>query len=166
MVIRHHCLTPMIRRILWREFVENVMIVASTIRAASAALALAAASLPAHAGAVYFRTPSDNIYCAYDDYDGTPHIRCDIMNYTPSIGGMPADCDLEWGDAFEITPSHGRGEVICHGDTVRSPDAMTLDYGKTLEQGGLSCKSERSGLTCRNRKGHGFFLSRAKQRVF
>ena len=135
-------------------------------RAVSAVLASVMMAAAAHGDTVSFRSPSDNIHCAYDDYDGTPYIRCDIMNYTPTIGGRPADCDLEWGDAFEIGPGYARGEVICHGDTVRAPDALVLGYGKTFTQGGLTCNSEQSGLTCRNRKGHGFFLSRARQKVF
>ena len=130
------------------------------------AVAVLACVSPAHAETVNFRSPSDNIHCAYDDYDGTPYIRCDIANFTPTIRGRPADCDLDWGDAFEITPRARRGAVVCHGDTVRSPDAETLPYGQSFARGGLTCLSERSGLTCRNRAGHGFSLSRARQKVF
>jgi hypothetical protein len=137
----------------------------TTARLTAAALATAMMGAIAHADTVNLRTPSDNIHCAYDD-DGTSYIRCDIMNFTRTLGQGPADCDLEWGDAFEIGPGYMRGEVICHGDTVRAPDAIVLGYGKTFAQGGLSCVSEKSGLTCRNKAGHGFFLSRARQKVF
>ena len=47
-----------------------------------------------------------------------------------------------------------------------SPDAVAIPYNKVLSNGGISCVSATSGLTCTNGKGHGFFVSRAKQRVF
>lgn len=44
--------------------------------------------------------------------------------------------------------------------------ARMLGYGKTWSGGGLRCKSEFTGVTCRNRSGHGFFLSRERRRSF
>ena len=38
--------------------------------------------------------------------------------------------------------------------------ARVLAYGTTWAGGGLRCTSAETGLTCRNRSGHGFFLSR------
>ena len=43
---------------------------------------------------------------------------------------------------------------------------ITLGYGEVIEQAGLKCRSERKGLTCKNGRGHGFFLSKAKQELF
>ena len=40
------------------------------------------------------------------------------------------------------------------------------DYGVTGRFGGPVCHSSKKGLECRNEVGHGFFLSRSKQRVF
>jgi hypothetical protein len=45
-------------------------------------------------------------------------------------------------------------------------DVPTLGYGHTWKQGPLSCITRSSGLTCQNRDGHGFELSRERQRVF
>jgi hypothetical protein len=42
----------------------------------------------------------------------------------------------------------------------------TLGYGRTWKRGNLSCVSRSAGLTCQNREGHGFELSRERQRVF
>lgn len=120
----------------------------------------------ARAEDAYFRTPSKNIHCAYDDYDGTPYVRCDISNFTPTAAKRPADCDLEWGDSFAIGANDREGYTLCHGDTVISTEARTLDYGHNFKRGGITCASETSGLTCKNGKGHGFFISKAKQRVF
>ncbi len=119
----------------------------------------------ASAKEIYFRTPSENIYCAYMDFDGAPFIRCDIRDYTPSFK-HPADCELDYGSAFQITTRARRGEVLCAGDTVMFPDAEEVGYGDSFAEGGLSCDIEKTGVTCTNAKGHGFFLSKAKQKVF
>jgi hypothetical protein len=44
--------------------------------------------------------------------------------------------------------------------------ARVLAYGNSLAGGGISCRSEFTSLTCRNRSGHGFFLSRERWRSF
>jgi hypothetical protein len=42
-----------------------------------------------------------------------------------------------------------------------------LGYGRTIRFGRrIACTARRSGLTCRNRDGHGFFLSRERVRLF
>lgn len=119
----------------------------------------------AHAEDLYFRSPSGNIYCGYFSYDGQTAIRCDIRAFTPSYK-RPADCDLDYGGAFEITPNANRGSVLCYGDTVMSPDARVLAYGRSIDRGGMTCVSAQTGMTCTNAKGHGFSIARAKQKVF
>jgi hypothetical protein len=114
---------------------------------------------------IYFKTPSGNIHCAWYSLDQGPEVRCDIQNFTPSFK-QSADCELDYGYAFAVGTKSGKGEVLCAGDTVTSPDAKVLAYGKSFDKGGLSCISTTKGLTCKNGSGHGFSLSRAKQRVF
>jgi hypothetical protein len=43
-----------------------------------------------------------------------------------------------------------------------------LRYGRTIKWygGAIRCTSHRTGLTCRNLSGHGFFLSPGRQRIF
>ncbi|MFT3988261.1 DUF6636 domain-containing protein [Aestuariivirga sp.] len=113
-----------------------------------------------------FKSPSGNIFCSYFDYDGPPEVRCDILNSTRSFRKPPSDCDLEWGDSFAVSATAKRGEVVCHGDTVMTPDAAPLPYNRSFQQGGITCTSSMKGLACVNAKGHGFFVSRAKQQVF
>jgi len=113
-----------------------------------------------------FKTPSNNIYCWYDSLEGMPEVRCDIMSFKSTLGPRPADCDLDWGDAFAVTAQSTRGVAVCHGDTVKTPEAQSLPYGATWERKGISCSSEKTGLTCRNPAGHGFMLSKAKQKIF
>ncbi len=45
-------------------------------------------------------------------------------------------------------------------------DYPKLAYGHTLAWHGIRCSSAAAGLTCRNTSGHGFFLSRRRQRIF
>jgi hypothetical protein len=60
----------------------------------------------------------------------------------------------------------GRARTLCAGDTVVNRNAPVLDYGEKKKIGGFTCKSRTSGLRCRNKADHGFFLSRADIRKF
>jgi hypothetical protein len=115
-----------------------------------------------------FKMPSNNIYCIveppYENHPATD-LRCDIQKMAPTPK-PPKDCDLSWGDAFAIAQDGNLGSRICHGDTTKDDSLPVLAYGKEWAQGGYKCKSETSGLTCTNAKGHGFKLSRAVQQVF
>ncbi len=130
---------------------------------ALAANAFASASLASEF--ITFKSPTGNISCLYSD-EGEGYLRCDIREFNRSKASRPRDCDLEWGDAFEITRRSGKGEIACHGDTVFSDAAAALGYGESWTKGELSCQSAQKGFTCHNALGHGFFLSRREQRVF
>jgi hypothetical protein len=114
---------------------------------------------------VPFRAPSSNIHCLIVDMADWQGVRCDIAAYTPSFRKPPADCDLDWGGAFEVG-ARGRAVVACVGDTVRDPGAPVLGYGQQVDGPGITCTSLRSGMTCMNADGHGFTLSRALQELF
>lgn len=130
------------------------------------ALALALLATPALADEfIYFHTPSDNIHCLLmsGEFEG---VRCDILELTQSFPRRPVDCDLEWGDAFEVGPADRQGHVVCHGDTVINPDSMELGYGASATLGDFTCFSEKTGMTCQNARGHGFSISKARQKLF
>ena len=130
------------------------------------ALALALLATPALADEfIYFHTPSDNIHCLLmsGEFEG---VRCDMLELTQSFPRRPADCDLEWGDAFEVGPADRQGHVVCHGDTVINPDSMELGYGASATLGDFTCLSEKTGMTCQNARGHGFSISKARQKLF
>jgi hypothetical protein len=114
---------------------------------------------------LFFRSPSGNIHCliATGEYAVA---RCDMTSLTPSFTTPPPDCDLDWGGSFEVTLTARQGSLGCVGDTVADPSAVELGYGQTLSLGGFDCTSERSGMTCTNPAGHGFTLSKARQRLF
>lgn len=110
-----------------------------------------------------FSSPTGNIGCAIDkDY-----ARCDI---TDKSWDPPADpsCDLEYGDAIEVS-GDDEGRFVCHGDTTRGSKDV-LEYGDSLQatrSGVVFCSSAESGMRCENREtGHGFSISREAYDVF
>ena len=120
----------------------------------AAALALLVVPGVAAAAFVQFRSPSGRIGCAYFSGDGaTPTVPCDVLG---------AGNDIAWS----ITRSGYKGRRIRVTDTVLDPGSKVLAYGRTRRFGSLSCTSRETGMTCRNRRGHGFTVSRERQRVF
>ena len=130
----------------------------------SIGLLLLATAASAQSGPAGFQSPSKNIACAYFDYDKQNTLRCDIAEATVTAR-RPADCDLEWGKAFEMN-AKGAAARICYGDTVVDPRLPVLAYGEVWQRGGFTCTSEQTGVTCFNADRRGFSLSRAKQEVF
>jgi hypothetical protein len=108
-----------------------------------------------------FTTPSRNIGCAGD----ATSVRCDIRATRTKPPPKPRSCRFDWGNAFALR-QRGRPRRLCHSDTVLG-SSRVLRYGRTQRFGrGIRCTSRTSGLTCRNRDGHGFFLSRERVRLF
>ena len=62
--------------------------------------------------------------------------------------------------------SSKKGYRLCAGDTVLDPRRPIRGYGTTWRFRSVTCHIEQSGVTCRNAKRHGFFLSKARQRLF
>jgi hypothetical protein len=114
---------------------------------------LALTATPALARTRSFRTPSNNIYCLYMSNQGPgPWIRCDVRSLN-DVG-------------FRVDRKH-KGRKIHITDSVYNPRAKVVAYGKALKVGPFTCKSRTSGLTCRSRtSGHGFTISRQKQKTF
>jgi hypothetical protein len=131
-----------------------------------AALTLALTGSAAASVVVSFRTPSGNIGCTFASGLGPgPNLRCDIRSGLKSMPPRPRNCDLDWGFGYSMAPT-GRAQVVCAGDTALIPTSRVLRYGSSWSRGGFTCKSRVQGLRCRNRRGHGFFLSRARSYRF
>jgi hypothetical protein len=114
-----------------------------------------------------FRTPSNNIHCLASTVvaDGG-YLRCDLKIIEKSRLPTKEPCELESGDAFAVLANGKMGEVVCHGDTVIQEGSPVLQYGQVWRGLGFTCQSNQAGLTCSNAEKHGFFISRAAQRVF
>ncbi|MBB4366089.1 hypothetical protein GGD65_007158 [Bradyrhizobium sp. CIR18] len=111
-----------------------------------------------------FLTPSKNIACQFFTDNGQGVLRCDLMNIE-SRPHRPADCELDYGHAFEMSAKGAAGR-ICAGDTVMDASLPVLAYGEAWQRGGFTCRSEQTGLTCFNAMQRGFSLARAEQRLF
>lgn len=110
-----------------------------------------------------FVSPSGNIACVIDmDY-----VRCDIATMThQDFTDPPPDCDLDYGASFGIGAGDDKGSALCYGDTVFMPDLPVLDYDQAIDQGGIECLSQKTGLVCTNATGHGFEISKGRQTLF
>lgn len=114
---------------------------------------------------VGFQSPSGNIHCQFSEGEKNTVIRCDVMEMIVTAK-RPADCDLEWGRAFEVASNGKSGERICYGDTVMDKALPKLPYDQVWQRAGFTCKSEPSGITCFNAERHGFSVSRGTQTLF
>jgi hypothetical protein len=126
--------------------------------------ASAAAAVPAgNQGPHYFETPSHNIGCYLD----SKSVRCDIRERDWTPPPKPEYCikaGVDWGQGVAVA-AH-RASVVCAGDTTLGGPGL-LGYGHSARRGPIYCISARAGITCRNADtGHGFFLSRARYRLF
>lgn len=133
-------------------------------RLLTAVVVAAAFAAPASVGAASpaaFSTPSTNIGCVYF----APALRCDIRNGLSPKAPRPAGCPsyTDWGQGLTLGPKSAG--IVCAGDTALGAPNV-LGYGKTWHRGSITCTSRTTGLTCRNARGHGFFLSRESWRRF
>jgi uncharacterized protein DUF6636 len=113
--------------------------------------ALLCAAVPAIARDVVFRTPSKKIACrVYDPANQGPEIRCDLFFLNDRAVRMTR---------------RGKARLIHVTDTVGDPKAPVLAYGRTRRIGPFTCTSRTTGLSCHNRAGHGFTVSREHQSV-
>lgn len=120
---------------------------------------------PAAAEYVEFRSPTGNIQCGlYSDAQGAS-VRCDMSELTPSYTKRPAGCEFDWGSSFAVNDT-GAGILACVSDPASGPGAPILRYGDSVSVGGISCVSAKTGMTCTNGDGHGFSLSKARQKLY
>jgi hypothetical protein len=87
-------------------------------------------------------------------------VRCDIARSDWRIVKRPPGCEpgTDWGQGLTLGPRSRRGEVVCAGDSALGARRI-LPYGRSITAGSLRCTSRSTGMTCRNRLGHGFVLS-------
>jgi hypothetical protein len=120
-----------------------------------------------------FKTPSKNIVCGYAlDVHGLASMECGIKSglrppphRIHCLAGDPNDKRLSLRDLGRAAP------VRCAGDPGPllpqiEARARVLAYGAHIRIGGITCSFAITGLTCRNRSAHGFFLSRQSWRLF
>jgi len=122
------------------------------------------------------RSPSRNITCLFVPGSGGSRSRllCAIAHssYAATLQKRcmgPTGAGVDW-HGFDLTPL-AKGTITCTGGILYSPSTehpsyVTLPYGKSWRQGAFTCWSRVTGVTCRNRTGHGLFISRAAWRAW
>ncbi len=120
----------------------------------------------AHADVWTFETPSENIQCVVGEEPGASDLSCTIIERTGSPAlPRPSNCHSDWGHDFFMT-NQGAVRMLCQPLSRNRDGFDRADYGVTGRFGGFVCHSSEKGLECKNEVGHGFFLSRAVQKVF
>jgi hypothetical protein len=121
----------------------------------------------------FFKSPSGNIVCGYSYGASRANLGCIVQSgLKPQPRATRAGCSPPITVALRATGRPFVTDETCPGvDAPETPYvgigiAKVLPYGKTWSGGGLRCTSESTGLTCRNRDGRGFFLSRENWRSF
>jgi Family of unknown function (DUF6636) len=121
----------------------------------------------------YFKTPSGNILCGFAHSTSRAYVGCVVKSgLNPPLPRRGAKCTRAIVVSLNVTGRvHTEGSTCPGEDEIETPFvganvARILAYGKSWSGGGLRCSSAVTGLTCRNRSGHGFFLSRERWRSF
>ena len=132
-----------------------------------------------------FKTPSGNIVCLsavamQNGKEDRPIIDCRIGT-VEQWTIKSAECSAQDWNRFNLFSIEHQGaatRLSCHksdfNQIVQEQKAFglfkdglkILGYGESWSLGGVSCTSDRNGLTCRNKDGRGFFLSRKSQSIF
>jgi hypothetical protein len=147
-------------------------------RAISVGLVICALALPAaaqaHSTTVLpgFRSPSGNIKCLYVT-GSQVFLYCTIgkASYAKKLTAYCAQPRIGVDWAGFVLGRRGKGTVACSGGVLYDPQKqhpryITLAYGKVWSRGAFTCTSSPTGVTCRNPKGHGLFVSRESYRVY
>ena len=122
-----------------------------------ALLAVGLAAVPVPIVQTGFLTPSGNIACNAGHPPGSSRA---LLTCTVFSAASPTRGQKLWS----MRPT-GRVSVGFLKSNAAT-DFPTLRYGRSWSWLGIRCTSRRSGLTCKNQSGRGFFLSRQSQRVF
>lgn len=93
-------------------------------------------------------------------------MRCDMAQLTASFSQPPADCALDWGSSFAVGLGSRKGEHAFGSDPVAADLRGGVGLSARHSLAGLTCRSEKSGIRCSNPAGHGFSISKAKQRGY
>lgn len=111
----------------------------------------------------WFTSPSGNIACHLVADEST---SCWIGEKDWEIERPPGSfCEIaDFGNAIELGPDGPFWP--CYTDSRWDFAAGPLAYGSSLTVGSVTCRSERTGVTCVGPEGSGFFISRAEGTMF
>jgi len=119
-------------------------------------LSLAPAAQARSVSYLNFHSPSKRISCSVEKYGG-PGLECTSPDIT-RFGDL---------DPYFRVSTRGHARLGQRGDVNRyNVRSRALRYGATWKRFGVTCHMRRSGLTCRNRSGHGFHMAIGDTRLF
>lgn len=145
-------------------FISTAVVLVIAAAAASSSLADSARVLPG------FRSPSGNIKCYYNaqglgSAGTTPELTCSLDHADYGLKLQHRCAAGDW-HGFTLTPKQ-RPAIFCPGGASGDhPAYRTLPYGSSWQRGAFTCSSRVTGVTCRNRAGHGLFVSRQAYRTW
>jgi hypothetical protein len=145
---------------------RHVLILTLSLAALAAPPLASASTLPG------FHSPSGNIKCLF--IPGEPMLLCEIghATYADALQAKcmtPSGAGVDW-HGFVLGPARA-GLINCSGGILYNPDTqrpryVNQPYGTTWRHGSFTCLSRTTGVTCRNARGHGLFISRASWRAW
>lgn len=120
-----------------------------------------------------FHSPSRNIRCLFVP-GAAAVLRCQIghADYAERLQAFcmrPDGAGVDW-HGFELGAAR-TGAVTCSGGILYNPGTQrpvyaNLPYGRSWRRGVFTCVSRVTGVTCRNTRGHGLFVSRQSWRAW
>ena len=125
-----------------------------------------------------FMTPTKNIVCEYSPMTRrqSAFIECGFsqVDYYSLRSLQARSCPIDpFGrdvEAYHFTiDTESKPYITCDTSLHYNPEVrrMILPYGKSFYfKNDFVCTSRQSGLTCTSNNGNGFFLSRAKQKIW
>ena len=119
-----------------------------------------------------FVSPSGNIHCHYDPRavappNGTRRLLTCALLHADYAMRLQRRCLAGDWHGFGLG-AKARPTIFCTGNPDFSirPVYTTLAYGKSWVRGAFTCTSRITGVTCRNQRGHGVFISRQSYRTW
>jgi hypothetical protein len=142
------------------------IVIAAVAMSSSAAGSFSARVVPG------FRSPTGNIQCYYDPKafrppNGTKRLlTCGLRHADYSMQLQRRCLAGDW-HGFTLF-AKGSPTIFCAGNANYAirPVYATLTYGRSWQGGPFTCDSRITGVTCRNRTGHGLFISRQAYRTW
>jgi hypothetical protein len=108
-----------------------------------------------------FWSPTRNLHC-FGSFNGPrADLRCEV--YKHDWAAPAGSCGPRRTAIFAMSGT-GKPSPFCPNDSV--PQHRTLRYGGTWKLGPFTCTMRRSGVTCKNARGRGWFLSRQQYQLY
>jgi hypothetical protein len=156
-----------------RAAMKLSLLISTTVAIVIAAVAMSSSAAGSSDARIVpgFRSPSGNIQCYYDRSAFAAHgtkrlLTCGLRHADYSMQLQRRCLAGDW-HGFGLD-AKGKPTIFCTGNPNYAihPVYTTLAYGRSWQRGPFTCSSRITGVTCRNRTGHGLFISRQAYRTW